>query len=64
MATTPLQHIVREIVQVRQATEQALLEGKAADFADYRHLAGVIRGLTQAEYIVKDLVQKLEQSDE
>jgi hypothetical protein len=64
MAATPLQHIVREITEIKRSYEQAVLEGKAEDFADYRHLAGVIRGLTQAEYIVKDLVQKLEQSDE
>lgn len=64
MAATPLQHIVRELVEQRQSFERALLEGSVPDFAEYRHLAGVIRGLTQAEYIVKDLVQKLEQLDE
>ncbi len=34
------------------------------DFAEYRHVCGVIRGLTHAEQLVKDLVQKMEYSDE
>jgi hypothetical protein len=38
--------------------------GGAKDFADYRHVCGVIRGLTHAEQIVKDLVQRLENIDE
>ncbi len=64
MAATPLQHIMRELADIRQSHERALLDGRVPDFAEYRHLAGVIRGLTQAEFIVKDLVQKLEQSDD
>jgi hypothetical protein len=52
---------------VRQAPHRAinfLTTGRAADFADYRHLCGVIRGLTHAESIVKDLVQRLEHEDD
>jgi hypothetical protein len=60
MDRNALSHIIRELVESRQTQERALLEGVAKDFAEYRHMAGVIRGLTQAEYIVKDLVQKLE----
>lgn len=59
-----IQHILKEITAERQQYERALLDGHAKDFAEYRNTAGVIRGLTQAEYIIKDLVQKLEKLDE
>lgn len=61
---TELQVILKRIAEDRQRYEQSLLRGDAKDFADYRHLAGVVQGLTRAENHVKDLVQKLENSDE
>lgn len=46
--------------------EQAvhLAGGGAKDFAEYRHVCGVIRGLTHAENILQDLVQRLETLDD
>jgi hypothetical protein len=38
--------------------------GRAADYAEYRHVCGIIRGLNTAEQIIKDLVQRLEKDDE
>ena len=59
-----LSYLAKEIEQLR--TDQAIFiaSGRANDFAEYRHVCGVIRGLTHAETIVKDLVQKLEKDDE
>jgi hypothetical protein len=37
-----------------------LANGGAKDFAEYRHVCGVIRGLVHAETLVKDLAQKME----
>jgi len=57
-------YILREIDKLR--TDQAIFlsGGGAKDFAEYRHVCGVIRGLTHAEQLVKDLVQKMEYSDD
>lgn len=56
--------LLKQIADERAAYEKAVLAGSPKDFADYRQLTGVIQGLTRAENIVKDLVQKLEKSDE
>ena len=57
-------YILREIDKLRTDQSVFLNGGGAKDFAEYRHVCGVIRGLTHAEQLVKDLVQKLEYSDD
>ena len=57
-------YILREIDKLRGDQAVFLNGGGAKDFAEYRHICGVIRGLTHAEQIVKDLVQKMEYSDD
>jgi hypothetical protein len=64
MDTQLLQYAVREIKKELDPVQTALLAGQAKDFAEYRHLCGVLRGLASAESILKDLVQKLEKEDE
>jgi hypothetical protein len=59
-----LAHVVRELQEIRAAQEDHITSGRAADYAEYRHVCGVIRGLTLAENTVNDLVQKMEKSDE
>jgi hypothetical protein len=59
-----LSYLAKEIEQLRTDQVVFLASGRANDFAEYRHVCGVIRGLTHAETIVKDLVQKLEKDDE
>lgn len=61
---TELQLLLKNLAADRQSYEATLLCGKAVDFAEYRQLVGTIRGLVRAENIVKDLVQRLEKSDE
>ena len=58
------QHLAKEIDKLRGNQVVFLAGGGAKDFAEYRHVCGVIRGLTHAEQLVKDLVQKMEYSDE
>ena len=48
----------------RQKQVDYLVSGRCVDFAEYRHLCGIIRGLELSEQIVDDLVQKLEKEDE
>ena len=59
-----LNYLAQEIQKLRNDQAVFLNGGGAKDFAEYRHVCGVIRGLTHAETIVKDLVQRMEQSDE
>ena len=59
-----LAYIAKEIDKLRNDQAIFLMGGGAKDFAEYRHVCGVIRGLTHAEQLVKDLVQKMERSDE
>jgi hypothetical protein len=64
MDTQLLQHVVRELKKEAEPVQSHLLTGQAKDYAEYRHLCGVLRGLTTAETTLKDLVQKLEKDDE
>jgi hypothetical protein len=57
-------YLASEIDKLRSDQIAFLATGRANDYAEYRHVCGVIRGLTHAESIVKDLVQKLEKADE
>ncbi len=59
-----LSYIAKEIDKLRGDQESFLAGGGAKSFDEYRHVCGVIRGLTHAETIVKGLVQRMEQSDE
>lgn len=58
-------HFVRDKLNDAK-NEQAtyLTGGGAKEFHEYRHVCGVIRGLTYAETIILDLVQRLETDDE
>jgi hypothetical protein len=64
MSNSPLTYVLREIDKLRGDQAVFLNGGGAKDFAEYRHICGVIRGLTHAEQLVKDLVQKMEHSDD
>ena len=57
-------YVAKELDKLRNDQITFLAGGGAKTFDEYRHVCGVIRGLTHAESIVKDLVQKLEYSDE
>jgi hypothetical protein len=59
-----LNYLATEIEKLRSDQAAFLALGRANDFAEYRHVCGVIRGLTHAETIVRDLVQRLEKNDD
>ena len=59
-----LNHLVSEYDKLRNDQVIFLAGGGAKTFDEYRHVCGVIRGLTYAESIVKDLVQRMETSDD
>mgnify|MGYP003342317725 CR=1 FL=1 len=62
--TQALHHLLKEIAKERVPRETACSSGTAKDFPEYQKLCGVIQGLSLAESIIKDLVQKLEHDDE
>jgi hypothetical protein len=59
-----LAYLQKEIDKLREDQSVFLNGGGAKDFAEYRHVCGVIRGLTHADQLVKDLAKKLEYSDD
>jgi hypothetical protein len=59
-----LAHAAKVITDTRADQEAFLAAGRAADYADYRHVCGIIRGLNTAEQIIKDLVQRIEKNDD
>ena len=59
-----LNHLVSEYDKLRNDQVTFLAGGGAKTFDEYRHVCGVIRGLTYAESIVKDLVQRMETIDD
>jgi len=58
-----LEYLAKEIDKLRSDQAIFLNGGGAKDFAEYRHVCGIIRGLTHAETIVKDLVQRIHTDD-
>ena len=59
-----LAHIAREIDKLRGEQASFLSTGRAGDFSEYRHICGIIRGLSHAETIVNDLVQRMEKFED
>ena len=42
----------------------ALSDGVAKDYADYKGMCGVIKGLRTAQFELNDLVRKIKESDD
>jgi hypothetical protein len=59
-----LAFIAREIDKLRMEQASFLSTGRAGDFSEYRHICGIIRGLSHAETIVNDLVQRMEKFED
>lgn len=59
-----LVHLLREIEKLKENNNTHLSGGGAKTFDEYRHVCGIIRGLSHAETLIKDLVQRMEHFDE
>lgn len=59
-----LQYLASEISKLREDQASFISSGRAGDYPEYRYVCGVIRGLTHAEIIVSDLVQRMEKMDD
>ena len=47
-----------------QDLNRTLCDGVAKDYADYRGMCGVIKGLRTAQFELTDLVRKIKESDD
>jgi len=61
---TVLGYLKTKFTEEQKSRIEFLAEGKASSLEEYKHVAGVIRGLALATEILEDLVQRLEKSDE
>lgn len=59
-----LAYVAKEIDKLRDDNIAFLGAGRAINFDEYRNVCGIIRGLSLAESIINDLVQRLEKSDD
>jgi hypothetical protein len=59
----PLNAVRSELDKLRNDQVSFLANGGAKDFAEYRHVCGIIRGLTHADEYIKDLVQRINTDD-
>jgi hypothetical protein len=64
MANTVMDLLQRKLKEQEESHVQALAGGAVADYAAYRELCGVIRGLQTAQREIADLVRKLKENDD
>jgi hypothetical protein len=64
MANTVMDLLQRKLREQEESHVQALAGGAVADYAAYRELCGVIRGLQTAQREIADLVRKLKEDDD
>ena len=64
MAATALSVVIKEINERRESIKNALSDGAAKDYSEYRAMSGEIKGLSLAHSLVTDLVRQLEYDDE
>lgn len=58
MAETQFGLLKKKIQEEKLQIEENLLEGTAKDYSDYRHLIGIIKGLSIAEREVTDMEKR------
>jgi hypothetical protein len=64
MANTVLDLLQKKLKEQEDSHIQALAGGAVVDYAAYRELCGVIRGLQTAQREIADLVRRLKENDD
>lgn len=59
-----LHSVIRDLKDRRNSLLQAIADGSAKDFTEYKNITGEIRGLSLAIALLEDLVRQMESSDE
>jgi hypothetical protein len=57
-------YLIKELQDEINIHSQSIITGRPQNIEEYRQVVGTIRGLESAIQITKDLVQKLENSDD
>jgi hypothetical protein len=60
---TEIELLKKQNDEFRQSAIDKLMSGAAIDYAEYRELVGVIRGLDHANYNLQDLKQRIERQN-
>jgi len=64
MAATALSVVIKDINDRRESFKNALSDGAAKDYSEYRAMSVEIQGLSLAHSFLTDLVRQLEFDDE
>lgn len=64
MANDVLSLLVKQMDEEKLAMAEALVNGSAMDFPEYKRMVGVIRGLELGQRIVGEMAQRLREQDE
>jgi|DEB19_MinimDraft_2_1074335.scaffolds.fasta_scaffold54227_2 hypothetical protein len=56
-----LDHLFNKLKEREREVSDSMIDGGCKDFAEYKHLCGVIQGLRRAKMEVQDLVQRYEE---
>jgi hypothetical protein len=59
-----LHSVIKELKDRKNSLLVAIADGAAKDYAEYKNIAGEIRGLSFAVALLEDLVRQMESSDE
>ena len=59
-----LEYLNKSLVDRQKQIAEAITDGAAKSYEDYKQLVGEIRGLSFAQLSLDDLVRKMEENDE
>lgn len=59
-----ISYVKHELAKQKEQFEASLSAGRAEDFAEYKYICGVIRGLNLSDEILSDLASRLEHDDD
>ena len=61
---TQLDLLQKQNEEFQQQAVSSLISGAAKDYAEYRELVGIIRGLSHANLNIQDLLRKLKDDND
>ena len=64
MESKIISHLSSKIAERISQLNEALVDGNAKDFAEYRYLCGTIRGLGFAQSEIQDLVRRIREIED
>jgi hypothetical protein len=62
--STLLEYLNRKILEEAKAYEIEIASGRPKDYADYKHLCGIHRGLLIANDLITEIKERMDKDDE